>query len=391
VAGILAIVLGLLEVALRVVPVDMPAPPVFPGDHKAAEGDTIDPDIGWKLIPHTATEDKTTDFTVTYHTNGQGFRGSKDLTPDPSRRIAFLGDSFTFGIGVADDETFPSLLAGRLELAQCCNFGISGFSIGQMWLTLRQYALPLKPTAVVLSFIFDDMQREQAYHSFGSWVRRPIFTLEGDTLVPLTEENRPGALYRFFAQNTKLYTAWLRVESALMKRYPIGATWRLNRAIFTAIRDDCRAAGVPLVVVYIPQRNLPQKLPMLSAEFERLGIDFIDLSTDLPLDRRSLYFETDRHFNAAGHRFVADGLEKKLRTTIARSPKAHAADYLMALQPGALGGSRLVHELAIATPPCPQDRTCGHEQGTGHGRSRSMSARPTTSGASGFPVGKLKG
>ncbi|HUU36340.1 MAG TPA: SGNH/GDSL hydrolase family protein [Vicinamibacterales bacterium] len=314
--GMAIVGLLLLEGVLRVVSIDLPAPPIYPGDHVAVESENTDPDLGWKLAPNRTVEQPFEDGAFTYHTNALGFRGSAAAIAPGTRGVAFLGDSYTLGHGVADDETFPSLLASRLSLSPCCNFGVSGYSIGQMWRTLETHALPLQPSAVVLSFIFNDFYREQAYHQFSTWTRRPVFTLVGGVPVPMTEANRPGAVYRLFAQHTKLYAAWMRVESAAIKRYPVGGTWRLNHAIFAAIRDACRAQGVPLLVVYLPQRDLYQPLPMLAPEFAALGIDFVDLSLALPPDPRSLYFSRDLHMNAAGNRFVADRLEGTLRAIL---------------------------------------------------------------------------
>ena len=49
--------------------------------------------------------------THTYTANAQGFRSTTDFhAGDPRLKLAFVGDSFTFGAGVSDDEPFPARL-----------------------------------------------------------------------------------------------------------------------------------------------------------------------------------------------------------------------------------------------------------------------------------------
>ena len=62
--------------------------------------------------------------------NSQGFRGAKPRRDAGRPRVLFLGDSFTFGDSVNDDETLPAqvefALAGAIE---ALNGGVSGSTI----------------------------------------------------------------------------------------------------------------------------------------------------------------------------------------------------------------------------------------------------------------------
>jgi len=62
--------------------------------------------LGWKLKPYWSG--KHYNYDVRYTTNKQGFRGRE--TAKKGRSYAVIGDSFTFGIGVENEETFVSLL-----------------------------------------------------------------------------------------------------------------------------------------------------------------------------------------------------------------------------------------------------------------------------------------
>ena len=66
------------------------------------------PKLGWTLTPYWRGRHHHHDFDVTYNINGEGFRGAFPLAavPKSRERVAIVGDSFTFGLGVNDDETF---------------------------------------------------------------------------------------------------------------------------------------------------------------------------------------------------------------------------------------------------------------------------------------------
>jgi hypothetical protein len=290
-----------------------PEPPIYPGERPVASGPTVDPRIGWKLPPYARVEESGGDYSVTYRANAQGFRSAHDFgRPTARRRLALLGDSYTFGTGVDDDATFAARLEGRLRRVRTYNFGIGGFGIDQMWMTLRHYALEVDPDVVVLSFIRNDLDRAlSAIRRGHDWLAKPTFRLQEGRLVPLTLENAPPAAYRWIAARSRLFELARGLESSIGWRFPTGYRWRLNRALFAAIRDECRAAGVPLVVVHLPvNRRTPS--PMLADEFAELEIPFLDLTDRLPPDADSLYFEHDPHFSPRGHAFAADEIARFL-------------------------------------------------------------------------------
>ena len=192
------------------------------------------------------------------------------------------------------------------------NFGVGAFGVDQMWMTLRHYALPLDPDLVVLGFIRYDLDRSlSTYRRDHIWRWKPSFRLVDGELAPMTLDNRPSAARRFVHRRSRLYRLWRKLENSLNRRWAVGYRWRLNRAIFEAIRDDCRQAGVPLVVVYFPI-NRRRPAPMFEREFAEMGVEFLDLTPRLPADADSLYYPRNRHFTAAGHRFVAAELHRLL-------------------------------------------------------------------------------
>jgi hypothetical protein len=89
--------------------------------------------------------------------NPLGFRGHRSAIDEPRRvgvRIAVLGDSFTFGYGVDDDQTWPK----GLEECLCLrtgrdvfpfNLGVPGTAADQHYLRLSELSATLAPQVVI--------------------------------------------------------------------------------------------------------------------------------------------------------------------------------------------------------------------------------------------------
>lgn len=93
--------------------------------------------------------------------NSLGYRGPEVRLSEVNLRILCLGDSFTFGDYVSDDETFPHMLKklfdekfpGRIEVI---NAGVGGTTIVDQ-LNFLQKSLRIRPDVVVLTFYENDI------------------------------------------------------------------------------------------------------------------------------------------------------------------------------------------------------------------------------------------
>jgi GDSL-like lipase/acylhydrolase family protein len=116
----------------------------------------------------------------------------------PKRRIAIIGDSFTFGLEVRYEDTWGHKLERRLGSDfQVLNFGVDGYGIDQMYLRYKRDVPAWHPDIVILAFINDDFRRTMCAYGFlcfpGGEIpfAKPRFVIEGKTLkalnVPLPE------------------------------------------------------------------------------------------------------------------------------------------------------------------------------------------------------------
>jgi len=122
--------------------------------------DAYDPALGWR--PKANVVDQKVYGDKFLNTNSRQLRGRTEYSFDKDphkRRILVLGDSFTFGEEVSDDETYPHHLQALLPDAEVINMGVHGYGHDQMLLLLQKEGLLYHPDIVVLGFLTADMER----------------------------------------------------------------------------------------------------------------------------------------------------------------------------------------------------------------------------------------
>ncbi len=155
---------------------------------------------GWSHIPSTSGRFKSFGFDVQVDINAQGFRGPV-ATPvrDPSKkRVLVIGDSFVWGFGVEQEETFVSRMAEQCPELEVINFGVSGYSTDQELLLFTEVGKPLEPDVVVLVVASNDFS-DNIRSTVNVYYQKPVFQLEGKRLVL---SNRPVPAPNFFVEQT---------------------------------------------------------------------------------------------------------------------------------------------------------------------------------------------
>jgi lysophospholipase L1-like esterase len=95
-------------------------------------------------------------------TNSKGLRSTTEYSYGKNtkkKRILILGDSFTFGDEVSDNETYSYFLQQMMPNTEIINGGVSGYGFDQMLIFLREELVKYKPDIVILGFIENDMER----------------------------------------------------------------------------------------------------------------------------------------------------------------------------------------------------------------------------------------
>jgi hypothetical protein len=187
--------------------------------------------------------------------NSKGLRGPREYTyekPAGVTRIVVLGDSFTFGEDVGDDETYSHRLEEMLPGVEVLNLGVHGYGHDQMLVYLREEGLKYRPDVVLLGFLSDDMERNVL--GFRDYAK-PRFVLEDGRLVlrgspvPSPEETIAAERWRLkFADVVSML--WFRY------RWKSGRTSQETKdvtlAILDAMKADIEAAGAKPAFAYLP-------------------------------------------------------------------------------------------------------------------------------------------
>ncbi|MBS0517569.1 MAG: hypothetical protein JSR90_02695 [Proteobacteria bacterium] len=132
--------------------------------------------LGWEPIPSVSGTLMGKAFSVSalgmrdHHLQGPAATGPAILA---------LGDSFTEGFGVGNDETWPADLE-RLTGRRVFNGGVRGYGIDQMVLRAERLVPRLKPQTVVVAFIADDTTRTAL--SVRDSMGKPYFVPVGERL-----------------------------------------------------------------------------------------------------------------------------------------------------------------------------------------------------------------
>jgi len=278
----------------------------------------------------------------------------RERSMEPSRgtvRILALGDSVTFGLGVAEEEAYPrmteTLLNSRTDgrpPVEVLNFGIPGYNTVQELAQLRELGLAFHPRVVVVGFLYNDVEPTEA----GRRGQTAGGADAAPDALPLARRFRSGinASVVFLKQHS-LFFAWLTPRLGVVLR-PLGVkglgqvgeikdqyadsnfNWRRVQTALLDMKSLCDERRIQLVVVVIPAmaRFTESGYPIkeyheaVSGFCRAHSITCLDL---LPafwgLDGTQFWVSpTDGHPNARGHRIAAEALSEFLAPVLARVP-----------------------------------------------------------------------
>ena len=275
------------------------------------------PEIGWKLRPHLRVyaEDLNGDaFRVT--TDESGWRGRYTVAESD---VLVVGDSFAFGYGIDDDQFFAHLCRGL----KVKGMGAPGYSMVQPVLWMRRLSDQLAGKLVVwLVYLGNDLDDSIAPNQFG--YRSPFVRLLDKTgsCEIVTSHVRPDRWTLQSRQNNSMAYVQICSPTHFSDRVFTACEYLVMEA-----RDICRAAGAELVIATVPELSPiqleqlekalaesrapelfdPEKPDRRFAEIcERLDVTFVALKDHLGARD---YLENDAHWNARGHRRVAEVIE----------------------------------------------------------------------------------
>lgn len=299
-------------------------------------------------------------------------------------RICLTGDSYVEAMQVPCDKQMAVIAEQTLtspgSRAEVYPFGCSGYGTAQEYQLIRHYIVDYKPDAVILFFTQNDVYDSSPYiGEIESSI--PAFALDAaGGLEPMGASywERSGArrmmaqlaLSRYFLIQKRLLDrmAGPRGPGGVVRREMTGSSsnrfrgvglsetqrykksWELIAKLLEASKNECASAGIPLCVAfrghlreikaaergetYTPAKKeldpycmLDERIDEMGRDYvgpicQRLGIPFLDLTTDLVAMVKTTKgmhnFPDDDHYNVAAHEVAGKAMAGWIRELISR-------------------------------------------------------------------------
>jgi hypothetical protein len=318
-----------------------------------------------RLVPDSWSRIEQPDFSYVQRVNKLGLRGKETTVEKPAGvvRILVLGDSFTMGKGVQDDETFAVLLEKALNErgSSACparkfevlNGGVDSFAPVLSNIALRRDLGKFAPDLIIENLDVSDLAQEAAYRSQASrengaivavpnegrkssatdrmrdWIDQHLFftraalyylsksTASGEITVRSVATHANHEIVAYTLKDDKLPrdAQWHDLfESILaMKTFAGQIDAKFALSIYPWAHEISDSEWMPGRYTYMSKDETaadtrPQLVRRLSAENGITLLDTFD-AFRRRLGEEPLYFRQDPHWTAKGHRVMAESLQ----------------------------------------------------------------------------------
>lgn len=306
--------------------------------------------FGWELVPGSSGFGRLGEY---YQINSAGFRDTEHTIDKKAeiRRIVAIGDSFTFGMGVNLEETYPKqlqrILTGRGINSEVINLGVIGHDMWQYYEVLNRRALAYQPDLVILGlwmgddasesiapydesgrytgpYPFRSYEEDQGASGVMSYLAIWNFLRHVNIQFEYKYRYRRGHTYLKGIEERKKKYGGGRPANAFYKAVSGNLERRKYSEFSVTLKEfvkTAHAADAKVLVVMIPdsvQLNEPelQFTNKFVAQITReLGVPFIDTTPSLEAeeDHTSLYlFPFDAHNSRRGLRIIAKVIAEKI-------------------------------------------------------------------------------
>lgn len=329
-------------------------PPAADEQQKVAERlhTEYDPLLGWINLPNVVVSNM---YGEGRHLriNGQRFRGDDDVAhvPPPAHpRIVVSGDSFTFGYGVGNEQTWAEWIERLQPGIETVNMAQGGYGLDQAYLWYTRDGRNLPHDLHILAFITEDYRRmgRDAFMGYG----KPVLEVRDGELevdnVPPPKRGWGGAtVVRFRAAINKLRVIdWISghldrrlAEIRQLRQEEVKVVaYHLFEELAQMQAEDRRVG----ILVHLPVEKDADDADAsawrrwLAAEAQKnrwIFIDLVEEMRQLPREQvKALFIRDDvgrfrgskGHYNEAGNEFIARALLRKMREHPAIAERLHA-------------------------------------------------------------------
>jgi hypothetical protein len=276
------------------------------------------------------------------HINSAGWRG-KDFSaakPPGIIRILGVGDSFTFGKAVNDEDIFlvqleQMLNAGGGPKYEALNSSHEGINTAAELQYFNEYGmLKLDPDVVVLGFVVSNdaetTPNRREYRRLRRTATLSLRITESDWFTALAERSR-------IAQVLARGAEWISTRKlsqinaqVILSNYEDGSeSWEACRNALLAFYEMCRQNKIAFVLVLFPDcssdmdeafKDYPEEFKkihakistVLAGQSDAIVVDILDDLAATSLTARQTMVPIDGHPNALWHQIVARRLAKTI-------------------------------------------------------------------------------
>ena len=175
--------------------------------------------------------------------------GENSIQHDPvgTRPVLAVGDSYTFGYEVRDNETWPAILEGMIG-RRVINGGVFAYGMDQVLLRTRQLIDKYEPDTLIYSFIPNDIWRCQISSRAG--VNKPYFDIQNGALaLKNTPVPRP-ALTDFGNPGIRRYLGYSVFLHNFMMRSGFGMWWlRGDKWTDNKVHDEATGEEIACLII----------------------------------------------------------------------------------------------------------------------------------------------
>ncbi len=282
------------------------------------------------------------EYDTEFNTNSKGLRGPELEKPGEHGRILGVGDSFTMGYGVEQEETYLTILARELGTPrtplETVNAGVVGYTPGNSYQYLVNEGLALDPDYLVFQlWVGDDLcagssvGRPRPYGTLSERKRWRYLARKSHLIMFIRDRLRGNDVARGWLLSRGYLTPFstpVLLGGSIARR--CRGQLRQLREMLVDIETRSRSSDTKLIVLLIPVREqvytsdwelalnyngLPEDT-FVDAEspghavaevLEGTGValvDALDVLRSHDTDTR-LYFAWDPHLTPAGHEVIA--------------------------------------------------------------------------------------
>ena len=290
----------------------------------------FDPDCGWSHFPNRSVPRKIggNEIPQYFDQRGSRVRGPADR-PDPAApTVMFVGDSFTFGQGLAYEDTFVRKIGLEPASAlQVVNLGVTGYGTDQPLFMVKRKLKKFNTKIVVYTFIYNHVERNSVndWRLFHPSTRvvgtKPMFALTRGGVLYLKHKAVPVEDYRYSR-------VWACVQLAATRWGP-KPSLDLTRTLVGEMKVYSEANGAKFVVVYWDQGHSwdggPRYAMPAGFPFSGIDLDVIDTGVSPAVGWSDWIIPVDNHPDARAHSHVARLVSRELERIMSQTRPAESA------------------------------------------------------------------